>query len=110
LIEATSGLLYGTTSGGGTSGNGTIFSLSVGLGPFVEIMPRLGKAGQIVEILGQGFEGTTAVSFNGTRSSFTVISDTLVRATVPDGATTGKVVVTTPNRTLVSDVAFRVRP
>ena len=36
LVQATDGDFYGTTFGGGASGYGTVFSLSVGLGPFVE--------------------------------------------------------------------------
>ena len=36
LIQSTDGNLYGTTNGGGASGDGTVFRLSIGLGPFVE--------------------------------------------------------------------------
>lgn len=45
LIQATDGKFYGMTNGGGANGDGTIFSLSVGLGPFVETLPILGKVG-----------------------------------------------------------------
>ena len=65
---------------------------------------------KVVEILGQGFSGTTAVSFNGTPAVFKVKSDTFVKATVPAGATTGSVMVTTPSGTLISNVPFRVKP
>jgi uncharacterized repeat protein (TIGR03803 family) len=36
LVEDTNGKLYGTTSEGGVNSDGTVFSISVGLGPFVE--------------------------------------------------------------------------
>jgi hypothetical protein len=36
-------LLYGTTVYGGANNDGTVFSLSVGLGPFVETQPTSGK-------------------------------------------------------------------
>ena len=33
LLQAANGILYGTTSSGGPSNNGTVFSLAVGLAP-----------------------------------------------------------------------------
>jgi uncharacterized repeat protein (TIGR03803 family) len=111
LIQATNGVLYGTTRYGGTagaSGAGTVFSLDIGLRPFVSFVRASGYAGQTVPILGQGLTGTTGVSFNGTPASFTVVSDTFLKATVPAGATTGFVTATTPSGTLTSNVIFRV--
>jgi uncharacterized protein YpuA (DUF1002 family) len=67
-----------------------------------------GKVGATVGILGQGFTGTTAVSFNGLPVTYHVKSDTYMTAVVPSGATTGKVVVTTPGGTLTSNVNFRI--
>jgi uncharacterized repeat protein (TIGR03803 family) len=114
LMQATSGLFYGTTTGGvpatcAGSTCGTIFSLDVGLGPFVALMLPAGKIGETAEILGQGFTGTTSVTFNGVPStSFQVVSDTYMTASVPNGATTGPVVVTTPASTLNSNKKFNV--
>jgi len=48
------------------------------------------------------------VSFNGKSANFTVESDTFLLTTVPDGATTGFVVVTTPSGKLKSNKKFRV--
>jgi uncharacterized repeat protein (TIGR03803 family) len=116
LVQATNGTLYGTTYTGGDLtcnapyGCGTVFSLSVGLGPFVETLPTSGKVGAAVIILGNKLTGSTAVSFNGTAATFTVISNTEIKTTVPTGATTGTVEVTTPTKTLKSNVAFRVTP
>jgi len=109
LLQATNGYFYGITTGGGASGDGTVFSLSTGLGPFVTFVQRAAKAGHTAEILGQGFKGATKVSFNGTPATgFTVKTDTFLTATVPTGATTGYVTVTTPKGTLTSNLPFRV--
>jgi uncharacterized repeat protein (TIGR03803 family) len=116
LLQATNGMFYGTAELGGNlacsppNGCGTVFSLDMGLGPFVTFVRAAGKVGQTGGILGQGFTGTTSVSLNGTPVSFTVISDTFIRATVPVGATTGFVTVTTPSGTLTSNVPFHVIP
>lgn len=117
VLQATSGTFYGTTVWGGvygcsdgSGGCGTVFSLSVGLDPFVAFVRTSGKVGQAAGILGQGFTGTTAVSFNGNPAAFTVKSDTFLAATVPTGATTGTVQVTTPSGVQLSNVPFRVLP
>jgi uncharacterized repeat protein (TIGR03803 family) len=83
LVQATNGNLYGTTiDGGGTSGFGTVFSLSVGLGPFVEPLPASGKMGAAARILGTNLTG----------------------------ASSGLVQVVTPGTTLSSNLPFRVVP
>ena len=110
LVQATNGEFYGTTSDGGVGGSGIVYSLDGGLKPFVAFVRSYGKVGQKIGILGQGFTGTTSVSLNGTAASFRVVSDTFIEATVPVGATTGYVTVTTPGGTLTSNVPFRVLP
>jgi hypothetical protein len=82
----------------------------MGLGPFVSFVRNPAKVGQTFGILGQGFIGTKGVSLNGTPTSFTVKSRTLIEATVPPGATSGFVTVATPSGTLTSNVPFRVLP
>jgi uncharacterized repeat protein (TIGR03803 family) len=110
LIQDTNGELYGLTEEGGANfyDSGTIFSLSVGLGPFVTTQPSSGKAGTPVRILGTNLIGSTSVTFNGTPAMFTVVSASEIQTTVPAGATTGKVAVVTPGDTL-SSVRFIVR-
>jgi len=108
-FQATNGNFYGTTGEGGANNDGTIFSLSVGLSPFVETLPNSGKVGAKVKILGNRLTGATSVTFNGTAATFTVNSTgTFIATTVPPGATTGPVQVTTPSGTLSSNVPFRV--
>lgn len=111
LLQDTSGIFYGTTYAGGTHGGGTIFSLSVGLGPFVKTQPTSGKPGQLIKILGTNLIGSKIVTFNGTAAVFKVISSSLITATVPAKATSGEVRVTTSSgRTLSSNAPFRVLP
>jgi uncharacterized repeat protein (TIGR03803 family) len=113
LFQDTNGTFYGTTEGGGTNncngiGCGTVFSLSVGLKPFVIARPTFGKVGTSVDILGTNLTGASSVTFNGTSATFTVASSSEITATVPSGATTGEVQVVTPDGTLRSNLPFRV--
>jgi uncharacterized repeat protein (TIGR03803 family) len=113
LLQATNGSLYGTTQQGGSVGSGssgTVFSLSAGMPPFVETLTTSGVVGAKVTILGNSLTGATSVTFNGTPATFTVVSATEITTTVPAGATTGSVTVTTPKSTLTSNVRFKVRP
>jgi uncharacterized repeat protein (TIGR03803 family) len=108
LMQDTNGNLYGTTFEGGAYGLGTVFTLSVGLGPFVETQTTSGKVGAAVKILGTNLTGATSVTFNGTPALFTVVRPSEITTTVPAGATTGTVQVVTPSGTLSSNVSFRV--
>jgi uncharacterized repeat protein (TIGR03803 family) len=109
LVQHTNGVFYGNTSGNSLGGS-YFYSLDVGLPSFVRLLNWTGKVGQSVEILGQGFTGTTAVSFNGTAATYTVVSDTYLTAVVPSGATSGFIKVTTPGGALKSDRKFLVVP
>jgi hypothetical protein len=84
------------------------YSWNSRLPAFVNLLSDSGKVGKTIEFLGQGFEGTKSVSFNGTAASFKVVSGTYLTATVPKGATTGFVTVTTPKGKLTSNKKFRV--
>ncbi len=110
LVQATNGYLYGTTSGGGANGDGTVFALSTGQAPFVETRPTIGVVGKVVTIVGYKLTGATSVTFNGTPAAFTVEASTAILTRVPAGATSGKVQVITPNGTLTSNVSFEVAP
>jgi len=110
LVQDTNGTFYGTTYHGGANSVGTIFSLSVGLGPFVKTLQTSGNVGATVMILGTNLTGATKVSFNGIAAKFTVVSSTEITTTVPTGATTGSVTVVTPSGTLKSNVIFDVTP
>jgi hypothetical protein len=109
-VQHTNGKIYGLTYSGGTHDRGVFFSFDVGLRPFVKTLPTSGKVGKTVGILGGGLTGTSSVSFDGTPATFTVVSDTFLKAMVPSGATTGFVTVSTPGGTLTSNQQFRVTP
>jgi len=111
LVQGTDGAFYGTTEAGGTYGVGVVFSLSVGLKPFVETTPTSGKVGGKVMILGNDLKGATRVAFNGTTATITSGSNTEITTTVPTGATTGAVeVMTASGKKLESNVFFQVIP
>jgi uncharacterized repeat protein (TIGR03803 family) len=128
LIQHTDGLLYGTTYVGGSPSNGcesllypggeptyyngcgVFYKLNVGLGPFVSLLPRSGKEGAVIGILGQGFTSASVVKFDGVTAVSTTHGSTFISATVPAGALTGSVTVTTGATTRTSNKAFRVTP
>ena len=73
------------------------------------LAPTSGAVGTSVKIAGSGFTGATAVKFDGVASTvFTVDSDTQITATVPPGASSGPVSVTTPNGSVESANDFVV--
>ena len=115
LMQATDGTFYGTMVEGGSGWpsctlqcDGTIFSLDMGLGPFVETVPTSGKVKTAVKILGTDLTGATSVTFNGTAATFKVASSSEITTTVPAGATSGVVKVVTPSGTLTSNTIFQV--
>jgi len=64
LAQDTDGDFYETTSMGGVNcapaGCGSLFRLSIGLGPFVKTLPRGAKVGAAVKILGTALTGATS--------------------------------------------------
>jgi uncharacterized repeat protein (TIGR03803 family) len=117
LFQHTNGLIYGMTFYGGTGRDapyctscGVVFSLDIGASPFVSLVSRAAQVGKTIQILGQGFTGSTSVAFNGVPATFHVVSNTFLTALVPTGATSGPVAVTTPAGTLTSNVKFYVLP
>ena len=110
LVQHTNGILYGSTAVGGSAGEGTFYSLDLKLTPVVRFLPASGRVGSTVDLLGQGFFGATNVSFNGVSSTFSATYDSFLTATVPAGATSGYITVTTSTGTLRSDKQFVVTP
>ncbi len=73
--------------------------------------PISGPVGTPVTITGSNFNGTTAVAFfRNKNATFTVVNNTTITTTVPAGATTGTIRVTTPVGSNTSGSKFTVTP
>ena len=73
--------------------------------------PTSGPIGTSVTIGGSGFTGATDVRVHGTSvgsGNFAVVSGAQITATVPSGASTGPISVTTPGGITTSSTAFTV--
>ncbi|MGH7449824.1 MAG: DUF7594 domain-containing protein, partial [bacterium] len=86
---------------------------SGGTGPMISsFTPTSGAVGTMVMITGSYFSDATGVTFNGIppsgTTSFTVNSSTQIVATVPAGAATGKIIITTPTSAGISASDFVV--
>jgi gliding motility-associated-like protein len=106
-VGATTGPITVTTA----NGTGTSTTNFTVLPPptITSFSPSSGPISSTVTITGSNFTGATAVSFNGiTVTSFTVNSATSITATVPIGATTGAIAVTTPSSTVTSSSNYTV--
>lgn len=84
-------------------------SFSGGTAPsLLGLSPASGPPGTPVTISGAALTGATAVTFNGSAAAFYVDSDATAVATVPAGAGSGKVSVTTPGGSAQSPGVFTV--
>jgi hypothetical protein len=110
FVQAMDGKLYGTATIGGPGG-GAVFSLDFGLPqprPSVaQLAPASGAPGQQILLWGSHLLGATSVTFNGVpAAAFQVNSTQAVMATVPAGATTGPVTITTANGSVTTKQDF----
>ncbi len=84
----------------GIISNGVAFTIGV---PHIDsLSPTSGQIGITVSVLGEKFgsvQGSSTVTLNGTACSATSWSNTLVVTSVPIGATSGNVVITTADGT-----------
>jgi uncharacterized repeat protein (TIGR03803 family) len=114
LHQSSNGKFYGDTSNGGeysTCNCGVIYSFDVGLSPFVSPETSSAKEGAKVGLLGQGFSSASVVKFGGVAATLIARGGTtFISATVPTGALTGSITVTTGATTLKSPQAFKIAP
>ena len=111
LAADTNGIFYGVTAyGGGPDSDGTFYFLDNGLAPFALLQITSGKVGTQIGILGQGFTSSSVVKFGGTPTSTVTATPTFITASVPFGALTGPVTVTTGSTALTSSLGFNVLP
>jgi hypothetical protein len=107
-VGATTGAVSVTDSEG-TGSSALPFTITGPAAPVVvSFLPLTGPVGTPVTITGTGFTGATSVKFNGTSATFAVGSATQITTTVPSGATTGTISITTPGGTGVSLLPFTV--
>jgi hypothetical protein len=89
---ATTGSVFVTVSG--VASNGITFTVS----PMItNLSPTSGPPGTVVTIAGSNFgyiQGTNSVTFNGVAATVTTWTPGIITASVPNGSTTGSVVVT----------------
>jgi hypothetical protein len=106
---APSGPITVTNPAGSTTSSGS-FTVTIPPPPptISGISPTSGAAGVTVTISGSNFTGASSVAFNGTSAGYTVVSDTQISATVPTGASSGPITVTTPGGSATSSVSFTV--
>jgi len=111
LLEDSAGNLYGTTSGGGTDGRGTVFMLKVP-GPYVTLAPSnvefggvmvgTPSAAQRVTVTNSGNQNLTfgagAVTISGANAAdFALSADSCSGATIPPAGTCSVSVTFTPS-------------
>jgi hypothetical protein len=70
--------------------------------------PTSGPVGTSVTLTGSNLTGATKVTFHGVSATFSVDSATRITATVPPGATSGPIAVTTPVDTATTSESFTV--
>ncbi len=109
---ATAKITSGATTGAITvkePGGNLLSPLNFKITPSVKTFsPTSGPVGTVVTITGTSFTQATAVKFGTVVATFTVNSDTQITATVPTGAVTAKISVTTPGGTASSTTSFTV--
>lgn len=71
--------------------------------------PGVGYRGATVRLEGSGFTHVTGVKFGGTSAAVRVVSDSVIDATIPAGATSGPVSVVSPQGSVASAAAFFVQ-
>ena len=113
LAEGSDGIIYGTAAGGGIYGGGLYFALDAGQpkpAPRpLDFNPRSGGVGTKVSIWGSHLL-SAPVRFNG--AAATAVSNSgsnYLLATVPAGAASGPITVTTPGGTVTTRARFSVQ-
>jgi hypothetical protein len=112
LIQGSDGIIYGTAGQGGPTAKGSVFALDLGLpkpAPQALVFsPTAGKVGSKVRIWGYNLL-KASVTFNGVAATTVKNSGpNYVYATVPTGATSGPITVTTPGGPSTTMATFTV--
>ncbi len=86
--------------------SGTVSNASASAPVVTDFTPASGPIGTAVTIGGSNFTGTTNVAFNGVAATFSNVTSTNLSATVPVGALSGPISVSTPDGTGASSNSF----
>ena len=113
LMQNTNGIIYGSNSSGNVTTGGTLFQLNIGAKPFISLVTPVysGEEATKVGILGQGFTSKSVVEFGSTKATTTALTGTtFILATVPTGALTGDITVTTGSTILSTLASYKITP
>jgi large repetitive protein len=105
---ATKGTIRITTPGGPVVTSSKFTVTESGVPTVAGFSPTSGRVQTTVVITGTGFTGGTTARFNGTNAWVILDSDTQIRATVPVGATTGKITVANSRGEVLTTSKFTV--
>lgn len=106
---AVSGLIaVDTNKGTAVSPDGFLVTTPATPPAVTSFSPVSGFPGDAVRIFGSNLMNVSSVAFHGTPAHFIPVSDSEVDATVPEGATTGAISVSTPDGVAVSSAPFSV--
>ena len=109
LVATNAGNYFVIVTNAFGSATSAVARLTVSLAPSIaSFSPGYGITNENIAVSGFLFTNVTAVNFNGVSANYTVNSATNLTATVPVGATSGPVSVTTANGTAVSAASFTV--
>jgi len=112
LIQGSDGILYGVVSVGGADGRGAIFALNANLLKPVpkplQFQPASGPVGTQVRIWGRELFSASVTFHGAAASGVRNGGPSYVYATVPPGASTGPITVTTPGGMGTTPAAFTV--
>ena len=98
-----------TPNGAASSANAFVVVTPVTYAPQISgFTPASGFPGDTVQIQGSSLAAVSSVAFNGVPAAFSIVSDALISATVPQTATTGNLSVTSAQGGATSADIFTV--
>ena len=110
ILQAKAGTTFNTTNNVITTA--TNFFVAPGIASF---LPASGRSGTNVILTGTNFSGCSGITFGGVPvTDFTISNNTTIRAAVPVGAPSGKIVVSPPSGAILSSAQsatdFKILP
>src|SRR5262249_47946914 len=105
---ATNSYITVVTPVGSITAAGVLFVVTASPPTISSFTPSSGPVGTSVDIRGANFTGASSVTFNGAAATYTVNSDSELHATVPSGASSGSIGITTSGGTGTSWASFTI--